>query len=372
VLNYIQTKKRLSGGVTQGLPQILNNRSLRPLFLLVYLLSLSAIIFAIVFLYLFIYPPNVSADGLTLTVSVIGDKQCNDGQDNDSDGKVDYPADDGCDSSTDDDETDASSGNDNNGGGGGGGSSGGGGGGIVRSNNSVVFRGFAQPNSTVTILKDAQIARSTEANQEAYFEVELSDLSSGTYVFSVKSENKNELDSLTRNVTVSVSGGRTILVSGIFLPPIIKIDKAEVKLGDILNISGQSVPGSVVSVFVDNEESPKEKVDTDTDGFWSYELDTSILEYGDHTISSKAEKDNDITTFSNFIGFIVGTQNLDFIKVSSSERADMSGDNRVNLADFSIAAYWYERPSPPPEVDFNSDGKVDLVDFSIMAFYWTG
>jgi hypothetical protein len=50
----------------------------------------------------------------------------------------------------------------------------------------------------------------------------------------------------------------------------------------------------------------------------------------------------------------------------------MNNDRRVNLVDFSIAAYWYKRSSPPASVDLNGDGKVDLVDFSIMAFYWTG
>jgi hypothetical protein len=50
----------------------------------------------------------------------------------------------------------------------------------------------------------------------------------------------------------------------------------------------------------------------------------------------------------------------------------MNNDKQVNLVDFSIAAYWYKRPSPPANIDLNSDGKVDLVDFSIMAYYWTG
>ena len=50
----------------------------------------------------------------------------------------------------------------------------------------------------------------------------------------------------------------------------------------------------------------------------------------------------------------------------------MNKDSRVNLVDFSIAAYWYKRSTPPPSADLNGDGKVDLVDFSILAFYWTG
>ncbi len=58
-------------------------------------------------------------------------------------------------------------------------------------------------------------------------------------------------------------------------------------------------------------------------------------------------------------------------------KADLNNDCKVNLIDFSIAAYWYKRIISAEFVQkeserLNSDGKVDLVDFSIMAFYWTG
>jgi hypothetical protein len=53
-------------------------------------------------------------------------------------------------------------------------------------------------------------------------------------------------------------------------------------------------------------------------------------------------------------------------------KGDSNGDGRVNLVDFSIAAYWYKRANPPASADLNGDGKVDLVDSSIMAFNWTG
>ncbi|MSR85550.1 hypothetical protein EXS71_03925 [Candidatus Uhrbacteria bacterium] len=54
-------------------------------------------------------------------------------------------------------------------------------------------------------------------------------------------------------------------------------------------------------------------------------------------------------------------------------RGDFNEDARVNLIDFSMAAYWYQRAgTPPAQVDLNRDGKIDLADFSIIAFYWTG
>jgi hypothetical protein len=73
------------------------------------------------------------------------------------------------------------------------------------------------------------------------------------------------------------------------------------------------------------------------------------------------------------MGFSVGTKNVTAaLPTKTVTKGDLNNDKKVNLIDFSIAAYWYKRPSPPTTSDFNSDGKVDLVDFSIMAFYWTG
>jgi len=53
-------------------------------------------------------------------------------------------------------------------------------------------------------------------------------------------------------------------------------------------------------------------------------------------------------------------------------RGDLNGDRRVNLVDFSIAAYWHGRPACPAAVDLNGDGKVTLTDLSILAAHWTG
>lgn len=54
-----------------------------------------------------------------------------------------------------------------------------------------------------------------------------------------------------------------------------------------------------------------------------------------------------------------------------SSAIDFNTDGTVNLADFSIMAYWYGRSPVPERVDLNNDSKLDLVDFSIMAFHWS-
>jgi len=91
-----------------------------------------------------------------------------------------------------------------------------------------------------------------------------------------------------------------------------------------------------------------------------------------HFTRSKAAYNGEISSFSKSISFLVGVKNIMAELPKVAAKGDLNNDRRVNLVDFSIAAYWYKRSSPPTNVDLNSDGKVDLVDFSIMAYYWTG
>ncbi|MDO8520864.1 MAG: hypothetical protein Q7S52_02000 [bacterium] len=50
--------------------------------------------------------------------------------------------------------------------------------------------------------------------------------------------------------------------------------------------------------------------------------------------------------------------------------ADLNCDGYVDIIDFSIMYYWFEKTSIPERVDLRFDGRVDLADFSVMAAYW--
>ena len=112
-------------------------------------------------------------------------------------------------------------------------------------------------------------------------------------------------------------------------------------------------------------------------GAYLLNFDTSVLEMGQHQTKSKAALNGEITAFGKVVGFSVGTKNVLAQLPTVSKKGDLNKDGKVNLVDFSIAAFWYKRTLgvtfKPLEVEYlNGDGKVDLVDFSIMAFNWTG
>ncbi len=253
------------------------------------------------------------------------------------------------------------------------GAGGGGGNTYVAPVTSAIFNGRAYPKSTVTLLKDAQIVATTIADANANFQLTISGLAGGNYIFSVYSEDNKGNRSSLLTFPVSVTSGATTQISNIFLAPTIAIDKSEVKQGDNIAIFGQSVPNSEITISVNSDQEFFNKIKADAGGAYLYNFDTSPLDMGQHLTKSKAALNGEITSFSAVIGFAVGTKNtLAQLPTKVPAKGDTNGDKRVNLVDFSVAAYWYKRPSPPPTADLNSDGKVDLVDFSIMAFYWTG
>ena len=253
------------------------------------------------------------------------------------------------------------------------GGGGGGGGGFYIAPTTVVFSGKAYPKSVVTLLKDAQVVAQTVAGPDANFSITLTGITGGNYIFAIYAEDKDGIRSSLLTFPVSVTYGAATNISGIFIAPTIAVDKSEVKKGENIAIFGQSHPESEITIQVSSDEEFFVKTNSDKNGVYLYNFETEVLDYGNHLTKSKAAKSGEISPFSKAVGFVVGTKNV-FAKLPAKypQKADLNNDCKVNLVDFSIAAYWYKRPSPPKNIDLNGDGKIDLIDFSIMAYYWTG
>ncbi|MEO0119450.1 MAG: dockerin type I repeat-containing protein [candidate division WOR-3 bacterium] len=259
-----------------------------------------------------------------------------------------------------------------------GGGGGGGGGYFPPLYSTVIISGKAYPNSEVTLLSDGQIRQITRAGSRGDFEITLSNLSSGFYLFTLYAEDSKGRRSSLLTFQVNVVSGQTVRSSGIFLSPTIDIDKTSVKKGDILQIFGQASPDSEVIINVSSEEELFFRIPTEKDGSYLYVLDTSNLEIGQHyTKSRQVYLNQTVSPYSRTLSFNVGEKSIPKKPSGCPLKGDLNNDCKVNLIDFSIAAYWYKKKLSPKFAEIeknnlNGDGKVDLIDFSIMAYYYTG
>ena len=257
-------------------------------------------------------------------------------------------------------------------------SSGGGGNSNRPEKSQVVLSGRAYPKSTITILKDAQVVATTIADANARFQVNVSSLSSGSYIFSLYSEDSQGFRSSLLTFPVAGTKGILAKIENIFVAPTIAVNKSVVKKGDPLTLFGQSVPAAEVTLEINSAEQIFVKTKADSAGAYLHIFDTSILELGPHHAKSRSAFAFTISSQSNAAPFTVGNENILVpIKVSCPVKADLNTDCRVNLVDFSIAAFWYNRTLGESFLQreqnkLSGDKKVNITDFSIMAFYWTG
>lgn len=275
-----------------------------------------------------------------------------------------------------------SSGNNNNGGntGGntGGGNSGGGGGGggftsIIQSHESAVFKGLAYPGSLVSLVQNGTIVTEVPASPNGTFEIKVYNLGTGTYTFGIVAEDSNRQRSTIQTYTIYLAQNVSTQVAGIFIPPTISTDKIETRHGDPVTFFGKAAPNATVTISIHSAKEIIKKVLSDASGGYLYRLDTTDLELGDHESKSKAVTEDDISPYSSTVTFTVGTKNVSrSVVIPTSRKCDLNNDNRVNLLDFSIMAYWYKRTGFPAKVDLNNDKRIDLSDVSILAYCWTG
>jgi len=243
--------------------------------------------------------------------------------------------------------------------------------------NGASFSGKAYPNSKVTLLKDAQIVATTIAGSDATFSIRITGLTMGNYHFSLYSEDYRKKQSLPLTFSLFISEGVMINVTGIFIAPSIDVDKSEVRKGDDIAIFGQTTPEADVTIEVSGSPSFFVQTISDKDGIYLYYFNTAPLDYHNYYAKSKTSIEATVISgFSRAVFFTVGTRAV-LKKWFEILKGDLNREKRVNLVDFSIAAYWYKRPlsSEMQKIEceqLNCDGKIDLVDFSIMAYYWTG
>ncbi len=342
----------------------------------------------IIIVFLFSYFIVSAAPGSKFKITITPASQCADGVDNDNDSKIDYPNDPNCDTPNDDNETGTTTPPSGGAGGGGGGGAGGAAaidpGLTIAPVTSVSFSGKAYPSRVVKLLRDGELVASTISGKNANFQISLQGLTPGNHLFSIYSEDSSNRRSAVLPFNLFVAQGAIIQLSGIFIPPTVEINKTDFALGEVVSIFGQTTPESQVSIVVHSEKELFLKTEANSNGIYSYSLDTALLEVGGHELKTRASSNDEVSDYSRALNFNISkdTKNAtssEAIKPPTSiemkKKSDINSDAKVNLIDFSIAAFWYKKTATNEDakkVDLNNDGVVNLIDFSILAFYWTG
>ena len=234
----------------------------------------------------------------------------------------------------------------------------------------VIIMGKSYPHADVHILVDGKVIGIVKTDAKADFYFETDDVSSGVVSFSFWSEDSLGLKSTLLSLTFRVISGAVTTITGVYIAPTIDISENSVRKGEDIKIYGETIPDTEVYIHINSEEEHVKETESLEDGKWELVFNTEPLEEDFHTAKALfqvAVAGNVIKSgFSKSVSFYVGKVGGEAV----CPGADLNGDARVNLVDFSILLFWWD--SDNECADQNQDGKVDLIDFSIMMFYWTG
>jgi hypothetical protein len=238
----------------------------------------------------------------------------------------------------------------------------------------ITFSGIAYPNAKVFLLLNGVSETSVVADSNSYFSIKLSSLVPGVQVFSLVAEDAEGIRSILLTLPISIEDKTSTVISDLFIPPTMSLDKKSYGRGEDVLIHGYSAKNSTVSVYVDSQNETS--TTADESGHYNFDLNTDSLLLGNHEIKVSAEniantktKISGLSKIASF--FLAVNENTKIDNSSDMEAAaDVDGDGIVDIKDFSVLAFWYGKPNPPKNVDLNGDGKVDMTDFSILAYYW--
>lgn len=230
----------------------------------------------------------------------------------------------------------------------------------------VVMRGKAYPNADVRVLVDGQEFGTTRADSNADFIYTTTDVTPGITTFGFSAKDSRGVDSLTTAFVFEVVQSAVTTIANVLVPPTISASATELPRGDFLTLQGQTVPSVNVLADVFAGGKTSFSAESDATGLWALQIDTASLSEGFNTAKALFELSNESASgYGRSVGFFVGEGSP-----TGVGSADVNGDGKVNLVDFSIFLIsWGEADA---RYDFNKDGTVNLGDFSIMLFNWTG
>lgn len=253
---------------------------------------------------------------------------------------------------------------------GGGGSSGKGGQDEPLGDTQVSITGKAFPNATVHILIDGDDVGTVRTNSRGDFLFNTV-TDPGTASFGFWAVDFAGTRSLTVNTTFDVTQGAVTSLTGIMIPPTLKVSNTNPNPGETITLSGQTVPNATVEVSIDNGKKMLTAT-ADATGAWSTLFNTGTVSTDTHTLKARFSTGTGAlkteSPYGTVLSLFVGVEG------KATSNADLNRDGKVNLIDFSILVFWWGTTggNSNPPADINLNAKVGLEDFSILLFNWTG
>jgi hypothetical protein len=163
--------------------------------------------------------------------------------------------------------------------------------------------GLAAPNSQVTVREAGNIVASVVANSTGNFQAVIS-RPPGVHTISLDYTDVNSIKSQTNTQTISLQPQQTYVYNVFLSPTITRGNPGKVINGSIIQFRGLTAPSAVVTLKIDYNVYEFETL-SDTNGFYEFLVDSSVLGDGNHISSTSAISGVSLSDQSRSINFNV-------------------------------------------------------------------
>jgi hypothetical protein len=231
----------------------------------------------------------------------------------------------------------------------------------------VTVSGQSYPGRPTFITLRGFPTREVIAGVDGGYSADFPSVTPGEYVATIRAIDAFNSSSATRAIRLLVVADAKTSVAGFNVPPTLHLRQLEVRAGEEIAVYGSARPGSSVVVSINNEETAT-RFTAGVNGVWSGGVTTVGRKLGSYSMRAR-HSDDDV--FSRLGSVRVSLKTVP-VQGGAGARitGDLNGDTKVNLVDFSILAFWYNKKEAPSNIDLSGDGRITLIDFSILAYAW--
>lgn len=229
---------------------------------------------------------------------------------------------------------------------------------------TITFFGKAFPGGKVSIsnkeLRSEELTgQEITPDTDGSFRISFVGILQGLQSFGLIAKDREHRVSQTKFFFVDTRSD-SFVEKDILVPPTIDITNGQISRGGTATIFGYASPNHSINLYIDGILSKEALVATG--GSYRFDVPTGALEFGQHKARTKQinitkKQESDFSTVRTFI-----------VSKLAVVRADLSGDGKVDIKDWSIflARFASSDNEVRKSIDLSGDGKVDISDFSIF------
>jgi hypothetical protein len=241
------------------------------------------------------------------------------------------------------------------------------------------IRGQTVPQSVVHILRNGTRIAQGESTTDGFFQIPVVVTIPGTYNYTVQVETLGGLRTAAYSFFYRTGSALANTFQNIVMSPSLDISQSVTVKGQPLDVYGESIPNAVIYIVAYQQNKTVAQATTTSNQLGKYQVSfaTKDLTPGAYTVLAYSLKDGRLSAPSRVLAFSVGALVVPRFRDFDScpfNRGDLNGDCKININDVLMAKTWrLSGVNYLTELErLSGDNKIDMQDFSIILYYWTG